>query len=408
MLLATQPLPRGRRVGIVTNAGGPGILASDACEDNGLTIPQLQPETVSALKAFLPQEASFRNPVDMIASASAENYRRSVEVLLKDDNIDSLLVIFVPPLMLGAREVADAIATAAQNAEKPLVSCFMGAHGFATGLGAEGEGQVQIPSYRFPEAAAKALSRAANYGEWRKVDKRPLKHFEVERPTEFSLDADGWLSPDDVESLLRAYGIATPKSVTASTVDDAVSAANAMGYPVALKLVADELTHKSDIGGVVLDRRDEEEVREAYADLLGKANAANIADQVGGVLVQQFVEGGVEAVIGVALDPSFGPLIMFGLGGTYVELFQDVAFRLHPLTAWDAEEMIWSVRTAELLRGYRGAPAADVGALKQLLAQVNQLVTDFPQLLEMDLNPVKILETGKGLMVVDARIRFST
>lgn len=407
MLLATQPLPLGRRVGIVTNAGGPGILASDACEDNGLTISTLQEATVKELSGFLPEEASLRNPVDMIASATAENYRRAVDALLRDETIDALLVIFVPPLMLGAKEVADAIASAAQGAKKPLVSCFMGAHGFAIGLGADGEAAVQIPSYRFPEAAAKALSRAANYAEWRSVEKLPLPRIEAKNLPELSTDGEGWLSPQDVETVLRAYGISTPKSRTATSADDAVAAAESMGYPVAMKLVADALTHKSDIGGVVLDRRDEAEVRQAYDDLMIKAAAANLADQVEGVLIQQFVGGGVEAVIGVAHDPSFGPLIMFGMGGTYVELFQDVAFRLHPLTIWDAEEMIWSVRTSELLRGYRGAEAADVDALKQLLAQVNQLVSDLPQLMEMDLNPVKILETNHGLMVVDARIRLS-
>jgi acetyl coenzyme A synthetase (ADP forming)-like protein len=418
MLLAFQPLPKGRRVGIITNAGGPGILATDACENVGLDLPSLAPETLALLKGFLPQEASLRNPVDMIASATAEQYGLAVSALLRDPNIDSLLVIFVPPLMVETRDVARAIARASTTGNKPIISCYMGTHGFPDGLWTKGEVPVRIPSYRFPESAVRAIRRAVTYADWLAVADSPIPDVQVDvglasATVEACRDALStetepvWLDASDVPRLLSAYGIVTPESALATSPEHAAQLAADLGFPVALKVVSDRIIHKTDAGGVILDRRDPEEVRRGFDAIVAKARDGGFGDSVQGVLVQRYVSEGLEAVIGTTLDPAFGPLIMFGLGGAYVELVRDVVFRLHPMTKHDIESMIEEVRAHPLLKGYRGSPPGDIPALQDLLARVSQLVTDVPELMEMDLNPVKILAPGKGCVVVDARIRLA-
>ncbi len=418
MLLATQPVPSGRKVAILTNAGGPGILAADACESFDLLLPPLAKATVGELEKFLPPEASLHNPVDMIASATAEHYGRAVSAVLADPEVDSLLVIFVPPLMIETRDVARAIGEAAADTNKPVVTCYMGTHGLSEGLSLSGE-SGQIPSYRFPEAAAKALSRVSTYGEWLKVADSPVAEVSVNeelightveacRHAVATEDEPQWLDASDVPRLLTAYGINTPPSALATSPEKAVELAQNMGFPVALKMVSDRVIHKTDFGGVILDRRDPEEVKRGFDAILAKAWKADLADSVQGVMVQKFVKEGIEAVVGVTHDPLFGPLIMFGLGGAYVELVKDVVFRLHPLSDHDIETMIWSVRTSTLLRGYRGQPPGDVEAVKDLLSRVSQLVSDIPELLEMDLNPVKILAPGDGCVAVDARVRLAS
>ncbi len=418
MLLATQPAPRGRRVGILTNAGGPGILAADACESYDLQVGALTPETQETLRGFLPAEASVRNPVDMIASATAEHYGKAVTALLADPAVDSLLVIFVPPLMIETRDVARAIGEAARGASKPVVTCYMGSHGLMEGVGANEQGGGRIPSYRFPEAAAKALSRASTYGDWLQVADSPVPEVDVNagltaqtiaacRDAVANETEPVWMDASDVPRILGAFKIPLPESAVATSPDQAAEVAQRMGFPVALKVVSSRVTHKTDVGGVILDRRDPDEVRRGFEKILSTAWAADLADSVQGVMVQRFVPQGIEAVVGVTHDPMFGPLIMFGLGGAYVELVRDVVFRLHPLTEHDIESMLWSVRSSKLLQGYRGKPPGDVAAIKDLLARVSRLVSDIPELLEMDLNPVKILEPGKGCVVVDARIRLA-
>jgi acyl-CoA synthetase (NDP forming) len=418
MLLAAQPVPKGRRVAIVTNAGGPGILATDACESRGLELARLSDETVARLGSFLPPEASLHNPVDMIASATADHYRQAVEAVLDDPAVDSLLVIFVPPLMIETLDVARGIGEAASGAFKPIVTCYMGTHGFPDGLRADAEGGARIPSYRFPEAAAKALSRVTTYGEWLQVADSPVPPVCVDcdlagttvQACRDSLAAECngpmWLDASDIPRLLAAYGIETPESAVATSPEQAADLAEEMGFPVAMKVVSDRVIHKTDVGGVILDRRDRKEVRQGFERIVAKAWQADLSESVQGVMIQRYVEEGIEAVVGVTQDPSFGPLIMFGLGGAYVELVRDVAFRLHPLTEHDIWSMIRSVKASKLLEGYRGAPPGDEEALRDLLAKVSQMVADIPELVEMDLNPVKILPPGQGCVVVDARIRL--
>jgi acetyl coenzyme A synthetase (ADP forming)-like protein len=424
MLLAHQPVPRGNRVGIVTNAGGPGIMASDACEGHGLVVPALADETVAALRAFLPPEASTRNPVDMIASATPASFEQAVRLVVGDPNVDGVLAIYVPPIVTRPLDVAQAIvrgadAAAAEAREKgvtpkPVMSCFLGSHGVPEGLQSLHEGN--IPSYSFPEAAAIALARAVRYGAWLDAPAGQVPELAGIDPAraraviaraiarDASRDAVTWLRPAELREVLESYGLSVVKSTNAQGAGDAVAAAGAMGYPVVIKLESDTITHKSDVGGVVLDVRNEAEVRRAFADIESKLEAIGRRGEMSGVSVQQLIKGGVEAIVGMTRDPGFGPLIMFGLGGVFVEVLKDVAFRIHPLTDQDAAGLVREVRGYPLLEGYRGQPPGDTGALEDVLLRVSRMVGDLPEIEEMDLNPLKVLAPGKGCIAVDARI----
>lgn len=422
MLLANQPVPRGNRVAIVTNAGGPGILASDACESHGLEVPALDAATLEGLRAFLPPEASTKNPIDMIASAKPESFERAVQLVLADPNVDSLLVIYVPPVVTTPLEVAQAIvrgvtaagddATRRGLPAKPVLSCFLGTHGVPEGLRSLRRGH--IPSYAFPEPAAIALARAVRYGQWLARPEGIRVQFDDVNPSRAAAAiaaanarAQGkraWLRPGEVTELLAAYGIPNIRTVAASSADAAVEAAREMGYPVVLKLDSDTLTHKSEVGGVVLDLRSEAELRGAW-----DAIQRRVREHVPGhgsiaATIQPMLHEGIETVVGVAYDPSFGPLVMFGLGGVQVELLHDVAFRIHPITDRDAHEMVRAVRGFRLLEGHRGAAPGDVPALEDVLLRVSQLIGEHPEIAEMDLNPIRVLPPGHGCLVVDARV----
>ncbi|MBI4815060.1 MAG: acetate--CoA ligase family protein [Deltaproteobacteria bacterium] len=424
MLLANQPVPRGHRVAIVTNAGGPGIMASDACESHGLEVATLAEATVTALKSFLPTEASTKNPVDMIASANAASYEQAVRLVANDPNVDALVVLYVPPIVTGPLEVARAIVRANEAAKadarargeepKPVVSCFLSTHGVIESLQSLQAGH--IPSYAFPEPAAIALARAVQYGRWRDTPEGLVRRFEVDSDRVAEVidqaqasagsEASVWLSPEEARVVLEAYGLETPESPLAEDADDATRIAERLGYPVAVKLASPTITHKSDVGGVVLGIRDESELRSAIRGIEARLTSLGRRDEMVGVTVQPMLNGGVETIVGMTRDPSFGPLLMFGLGGVQVELMQDVIFRVYPLTDRDANAMVRGIRGAKLFDGFRGSPPADVEALEEVILRVAQLAGEHPRIAELDLNPVKVFEPGKGCRVVDARIRL--
>lgn len=424
MVLANQPVPTGNRVGIITNAGGPAIMATDACESNGIEVVALTEETRKALQAFLPAEASVRNPVDMIASATAESFEKAVRIVANDPNVDSLIVLYVPPIVTNPLEIAQAIVrgneeakadrAAAGQGPKPVLSCFLGSHGVPEGLRSLQAGH--IPSYTFPEAAAIALARAVKYGEWLKSPDGKVPEFtDVDRGATRQLidqalargaagDGSSWLTPDEVAWLLAAWRITTPAIAFARSADEAVTSAERLGFPVAVKLASDTLTHKSDVGGVRLDLRNSKDVRDAFVAIEAKLVAIGKRDQMQGVTVQPMIREGIETIVGMTRDPSFGPLILFGLGGVQVELLKDVALRVHPLTDKDAAEMVRAIRGAKLLDGYRGAPPGDVAQLEEVILRLSQLVGEFPEIAEMDLNPLKVQAPGKGCIALDARV----
>lgn len=412
-LLVHQPLPKGKRVGILTNAGGPGILCADACEAEGLEIPILTEETQAKLREFLVPAASVTNPVDMVASASAEDYERALSLMLEDPNIDAVVVIFIDTGAASMEDVAKAVKAGRKNApggrDKPLLASFMSMRGISDLLKDEEE---SIPSYRFPESVARALARAVQYAEWRSAPEGIIPYFpdmNLEEAKAICDEAlrtrgDGWLRPDEADRVLRAAGIRTIPTRLCTTEDEAVQAAEELGYPVVVKLASLTLVHKSEWKGVHLNLKDADAVRRAFRQMREALEAAGRADEMLGVTVQPMAGEGTEVMIGMTEDPSFGPLVAFGLGGVTVELLGDVVFRITPLTDRDAWNMVKGIRGFKLLDGYRNMPVRDQKALAEMLLRVSQLVEEVPAISEMDFNPVKVYEEGKGAEVLDVRI----
>jgi acetyl coenzyme A synthetase (ADP forming)-like protein len=411
-LLDAQPLPTGPRVAVITNAGGPGILVADACETAGLKVSELPASALDGLKGFLPAAASVRNPVDMLASAGADDYRRAIAQVLATSEVDALVVVFTPIDTSKNEAILDGIRAGIASARvggarQPILACLMSEE-LAARLECGGE---QVPVYRFPENAVRALGKATAYARWRSEPAGRFWNFDdihagearaicrqalTERPA-------GWLTPDEASRVLGAYGVPLVHGVVAHLPDEAAAIAETMGFPVVAKVSSRAIQHKSDIGGVRLNLRSAEDVRKAFAELL--ANAKRVAaDDVDGVLIQPMVAG-LETIVGVAQDPLFGPLVGFGIGGVDVEAFGDVRFRVAPLTDRDGQELLNEIRGARLLRAYRGRPAVDAAALHELLLRISRLVEDIHEITELDLNPVMARPAGQGAVVVDARIR---
>ncbi|OGP55798.1 MAG: hypothetical protein A2Y65_01745 [Deltaproteobacteria bacterium RBG_13_52_11] len=413
-LLSNQPVPRDRNVAIVTNGGGPGIIAADACEHHGLVLPELPPEVIDQLKPFVKRDIAFRNPLDLTAGATGEEFEGVLKILADDNSFDSVLTIFIPPTVVdpkGAEDAMRRVAPLFQRKKKPLLACFMGQRGFKTKLGTSGK---FVPCYPFPEEAVSALAKATEYSEWLKRPKgaipkiQGLKRERAQKLIESALTSSPqrplWLSAGEIVVLLNCYGIRIAETLVAKTPAEAAAAASKLGFPVAVKLASSTIVHKTDVGGVVLDLISEKEVEGAFNDI--KTRIAEIGRQreMEGVTVQHMVTGGTEVIVGVTQDPSFGPLIMFGVGGVYAELLKDVAVKLHPLTDVDAQELVSSIKMAKLFEGFRGAPPSDTQAIEDLLLRLSALVEDIPEIAELDLNPVKVMGQGEGYWVVDARI----
>jgi acetyl coenzyme A synthetase (ADP forming)-like protein len=406
-LLANQPVPRGRRVAIVTNAGGPAILCADTCEAHGLEVAELPAAARAELAEFLPAEASFGNPLDMIATAPADHYGRALGVLARHECADAIVAIFIPPLATRTEDVALAIRGAVDAFERPVpvVSVFMTSEGKPPGLTSD---HGAIPAFAFPEDAARALARAVHYGVWRDSPAGEIPTFDDARLEEAGAviaaalgRGAGWLAPAEVEQLLDCYGLVLAQSTSAGSADDAARAAGELGGPVALKAVAPDIVHKTELGAVAVDLPDPEAVREAAERMHARLAAAG--HEPTGFVVQRMAPAGVEMLVGVAHDRHFGPVIACGAGGVTAEVMKDVAVRITPLTDRDAHTMVTSLRTYPLLEGFRGAPRADVAALEEVLLRVAAMVEAHPEVAEMDCNPVVV--SPEGALVVDARVR---
>ena len=413
-LLSTQPVPKGKRVAIVTNGGGPGILAADACERQGLVLPEFSSDTVKALTPVIRRDISIRNPLDITAGALEKEYEGALKVLANDKSIDAVIVLFIPATMIdptGIEEVTERVASIFQRRQKPLLACFIGQRGIRGHLGSGGR---FVPRYAFPDDAVSALAQAAHYGEWLRKPKgtvakiRGIKRKRAREVIEGAMPRTAerpfWLSGEEITELLDSYGIDFVNTLTAKTAAEAATYASKLGFPIAVKLASSTITHKSDVGGVVLDLNSESEVKGAYNNIRAKLTKIGRAHEMDGVIVQRMVPGGIEAIVGMKHDPSFGPLIMFGLGGVYAELFEDIAVMLHPLTDLDAKELISSIKMAKLFEGFRGSPPADVVALQDLLLRLSALIEDVPEIAELDFNPVKVMAQGQGYRIVDARV----
>jgi len=402
-----RPLPTSRSVAVLTNAGGPGIIAADALEASGLEVVELQPETVASLRPLFPPEASLRNPLDMIASANPAGYSVALAALLRDSGVSSVVAIFVPPLGVRQEDIAEAIGKQAmEHHEKRVLAVLMGREGLPQGRAELN--RAGVPAYVFPESAARALASLCRFGENRKRPDVLLPSLDVDRDRAAGIiqrarDEDRTkLTESESLELLQSYGIPTSPSSFATTLDEAVAAAESIGYPVVMKIVAPDISHKSDIGGVRVGVDDREEVRRAFDEIITAAK--KVGSKASGILVQKMERGGVEVIAGISRDPSFGALLMFGLGGIFVEALHDVDFRIAPIDAHDAHAMLRGIRGARVLDGIRGQAPADRNALVDLLLRLSQLAVDLPDVLELDINPV--LVRNRGVVSLDARVRL--
>ena len=395
-LLARQPLPAGRRVAILTNAGGPGILAADACERAGLAIAALSPGTTATLRSFLPATAAVSDPVDMIATASPDDYRRALPALLADPGVDAVVAMFIPLSVTSTAEVVRAIADTSRTSAKPVLATFFGAPDVANLL-------APIPCYAFPESPVRALGRAAAYASWRSAPVEPTRVFgdvdwdQVRRLVD-AAGGDGWLRPEAIPAVLAAAGIPVISTEVVDSIEAAHAAAVRCGYPVVLKGTGPTLLHKTESHAVFTRLADEAAIPGAFWTLKNRSDVEQI-------LIQPMLEGGVEMFVGATWDAAFGHLIVCGGGGTAVELMRDTAQRLAPLSETSVRAMLDEIRATRLLRGFRGAAALDEAAFRDIVLRVSALVEAAPVIRELDLNPVMV--TRRGAVAVDARLRVA-
>ncbi|MCG5029891.1 acetate--CoA ligase family protein [Mesosutterella sp. OilRF-GAM-744-9] len=404
------PIPKGDRIAIVTNSGGPAIMATDAVEDYGMQMAKLSEETKEQLRSFLPPAASVKNPVDMIASAPLEHYRRTLETVLADPGVDMVLVIYLPFLGLKDTDVAQAVMDIrAKHPEKPIAGVFMTTQEFFTSLSGR---DVTVPFYMYSEEGIAAFDRLNRQRKWLARPEGKIPSYETDRGAARALlDAARGESRDTLTTresiaLLDAYGIRTCRSKLARSEDEAAEFANQIGYPVVMKMTSKTTSHKTDVGGVRVGIRSEEDLRAQYRDLLAKLTERGLEKGLEGVLIQEMVSGKREMVCGLATDPQYGPMIMFGLGGVFVEVMKDVCFRLAPLTDQDAAEMIRSVKAWKLLEGARGLKPAQTGRIEETLLRISQLVADFPEISELDINPLIVSDRDGEPIAVDARVKL--
>ncbi len=407
--LAQQPAPRGDRVAIVTNAGGPGIMATDACVRHGLKLARFSEETTRKLQEGLPPTASVRNPVDLIGDAQEDRYAYALGWVLRDESVDSAIVICTPQMMADLTAIARTIADAAREHQKPVLACLMALEEIGEALKVLEE--ARVPHYRFPEDAARALAEMARYMSWVNRPRTPVRTFddvdrEAARTVLEKAQADGrtFLPEPEAHAILRAYGFPVLRGELAADEDEAVRVAERIGYPVVLKIVSPQIVHKFDVGGVRLRLEDEAAVREAYRGIVQSVRERKPDAEIWGVFVQEFVPGGVETILGLKRDPHFGPLLMFGLGGVYVEVLRDVTFRIAPIRELGAYRMIEGIRAHRLLEGFRGQPPRDTDAIAECLLRLSQLAIELEEIEELDINPLMVFEEGAGARVVDARI----
>lgn len=403
-LLLTQPLPESGSVAIITNAGGAGILAADACESHGLSVPEFSQETQNALKEILPRGAGVRNPVDMVASASKKHYSDAIRIVSRDKSIDSMIVIFIPPVHLSSEEVADAILDGVRSMERkiPVLACMMAGRGIPEILS---DGEITLPSFPFPEEAAKTLAKVVRYSSWRKkplgrsVYPSDVRKAEVLSTVSRALgQGGGWLRARDVIHILESYGIETVPTYFARDAEEAVSAFRMIRSKVAVKGTASNIIHKAREGLVMLNLNGEEEVRDAAEKIFERMRKLNAINPE--VLIQPMVEKGFEMLVGSTYDPIFGSVVACGAGGPLVEILKDVSVCVVPVTDVDVEEMISSLKAYTIL-----SKAYDINSMKEAVYRLSALVEDVPELVEIDLNPLFVFESGSGVAVADARMR---
>ena len=408
-LTSLTTLPGKGGVAILTNAGGPGILTTDACEKEGLRLAAFSRNTISRISNAVPGAGNLYNPVDILGDAESSRYRDALRILAADRDVASIIVILTPQAVTDIEGTARVIVEQVAATRKPVVGCFLGEQDIEVGL--EALRRSGVPNFRFPERAVAALAKVHRYAERRRDEKVfepvsfPVKKERVATALDFSRGG-GYLHIGGFQALdvLKYYGLKVPKGRLARSPDDAAAIAAAIGFPVVMKVVSPNIMHKSDLGGIRVGVADAEGAREAFEDIQA-AVRGNMPDALFlGVAVQEQVADAREVIIGVARDPQFGPLLMFGLGGIYVEVLKDVSFRIAPISRNDALQMMYEVKSYPLLSGARGEQPADTDAIVEAILRCSQLVTDFPGILELDLNPLLVKPRGQGAYVADARM----
>jgi acetyltransferase len=402
-----RKVPMGSRVAIVTNAGGPGIVATDMTVVSGLKLAKFADETVETLKSHLPATANFHNPVDIIGDAAQDRYENALTAVIRDEGVDGTLVILTPQSMTNAMGTAEAIVKIACRSHKPILCCFMGIFDVSTGVKYLQENGV--PVYRFPENAAKAFGALYRYSKW--LNRQELAPYDLghNKPCGRKIietclaEGKTYLGELEGTKLLACYGFNVLPTELAKTHEQAVQLADEMGYPVVMKIVSPQIIHKSDAGGVKINLKDAEAVRKAFGDILAGTRAYNADARIDGVLVQKMAPKGQEVILGATRYPGFGHLLMFGSGGVMVEVFKDVTFRLAPINRNNARFMVRGVKGYSLLNGFRGAPKADIETLDRMLVCLSDLVVDNPEIKELDINPLFAHPEGQGATVADCR-----
>ncbi len=407
-VFSSQPLPRGKNVAIVTNSGGPGILATDSCIRYGLNVPSLSKATKKTLKTILPPTASLNNPMDLIAEAQHEQYEAALKAILKQNNIHSALVILTPTAFTNVEKIARSIIKVSKGIKKPLASCLLGVYDVSKGIDLLEE--HNIPDYRFPESAARALAEISKFNSWLKRPKTRVKKFNVDRQRAAQIfeqvksKGRSFLLEEEGYEVLKAYGFPVVKSALASSEAQAVSDAEKIGFPVVMKIASPDILHKFDVGGVMLNVKNKSEAKKSYNRILKNIRTKIPESKITGILVEEMAAEGKEVILGMNYDEQFGPVLMFGMGGIYVEALEDVIFRLAPIRELTADMMITKTKTYKILDGFRGGPVYDTPAVSECLKRLSQLVTDFEDIKELDINPLIVYQEGKGCKIVDARI----
>ena len=408
-----QPIPKGKNFVVITNAGGPGILATDAIEKSKLEMANISNDTKEELKKHLPPTAALNNPIDVIGDADGKRYRSSIEIVLKDKNVDGSLILLTPQAMTEITETAESICEYSKNPHKPIFASFMG--GYLVKTGHEVLRKGKVPYYQYPERAVRAIESMIEYSNYLKRKEEKKVSFDVDKSRVQKI-IDNAISKKhfdlgefEARNIIESYGFKIPKSVLAKDENEAAKAAKELGFPIVMKIASFDVLHKSDVGGVKTGLKNEEGVKKAYLKMVSQIKEKVPKANIQGVYIQEMIEGGKELILGMNKDPQFGPLIMFGSGGIYVEVLKDVSFRVAPLSRWDAESMIKEIKTYPLLTGTRGEEPIDFDALIDALLRLSSLVCDFPKIIELDINPLKIFPKDKGPCVaIDARLSLET
>jgi len=407
--LARQPVPKGNRIAIVTNAGGPGIMATDAAVRHDLILAPLSEATKAKLRETLPPTANINNPVDVIGDATHERYEAAIRAVLSDENVEGAIVILSPQAMTDVLETAQIVPRVAKGIDKPVLCSFMGIVDVSEGVRHLEENG--IPDYSFPESAVRAMASMVRFGNLLRLERRQVRRVAADRESAAQIIRQKlgdrsryFMTEKEANEVLQCYGFPVLKSRLVQDASQLGEALEEVGLPVAMKISSPDIVHKFDAGGVRLKVKSLEDARKAYEEILDRCRAFNPQANIQGVLVEKMARGGVEVILGATRDPTFGPMCMFGLGGTYVEALKDVTFRLAPMWEVSAEIMIRSVKSYPVLTGIRGAPPSDIAAIQDCILRLSQMVSDHPEIAELDINPLIVYPAGQGCVVADSRM----